>query len=265
MIVMPSNATGWFWVSLALQTGRLGHLYSPGAERGPWPWFPYALDNGAFACWNPKNNNSFDNLKWKRTEVLWMEMLEWTKYKQQKPLWAIVPDRPGDWEETCRKWSEYAGIVVQSGIPLAVAVQDGATPESVRQLTPAPNVIAVGGSTEWKWATVEMWAKEFPRVHLLRCNAPSKFDYLLKLGVESCDGTGLNRGDENQTKGAEEWLIQHQRPIKPHHPLWPHVCKTEKQKQTGLKPVYPEALTPNEEGFSLFPGFKKPPTHQSHE
>ena len=44
MIVMPANATGWFWHCLARETGRIGHLYSPGAQRGPWPWFPFALD-----------------------------------------------------------------------------------------------------------------------------------------------------------------------------------------------------------------------------
>ena len=46
MIVMPANSSGWFWHSLARETGRLGHLYSPGGQMGPWPWFPYALDKG---------------------------------------------------------------------------------------------------------------------------------------------------------------------------------------------------------------------------
>lgn len=55
MIVMPANSSGWFWHSLARETGRLGHLYSPGGQRGPWPWFPYALDNGAYACWTVKH------------------------------------------------------------------------------------------------------------------------------------------------------------------------------------------------------------------
>jgi hypothetical protein len=60
MIVMPACSSGWLWHSLARETGRIGHLYSPRSQRGPWPWFPYACDNGAFSCWNPIEN-TFDN------------------------------------------------------------------------------------------------------------------------------------------------------------------------------------------------------------
>lgn len=201
---MPSNSSGWVWHCLARETGKLGHLFSPGHQRGPWPWFPYALDNGAFACWDP-TTNTFDEEQWIRTELAWKHLLFWSQLNKQKPLWAIVPDRPGEWEVTCQKWSRFASIVVQSGIPLAVAVQDGATPESVRALDPLPDVIAVGGSTAWKWETVPVWAKEFKRVHLLRCNAPDKLSLLERLGVESCDGTGWNRGDRKQTEGLEKW------------------------------------------------------------
>ncbi len=225
MIVMPANSTGWFWHCLARETGKLGHLISPGSERGPWPWFPYALDNGVFACWNPKDN-TFDAAKWNQTELAWKRMLFWAQVNKQKAMWAIVPDRPGDWEETRRKWSQYAGIVVESGIPLAVAVQDGATAESVRSLWPPPVVIAVGGSTEWKWATAAMWCAEFPRVHVLRCNSPEKLKYLDSIKAESTDGTGWNRGDRTQTKGIEDWA-RGLRGKSIFGPLWPHACRTE--------------------------------------
>ncbi len=164
MIVMPANSTGWFFHCLARETGKLGHLYSPGAERGPWPWFPYALDNGVFSLWTPEDN-SFDETRWlTHQEANWRRLIFWAQAAPIQPIWAIVPDRPGDAAETFRKWSQYASIVAESGFPLALAVQDGMTAETVRAINPAPDVIAVGGSTEWKWATVEMWAKEFPRV-----------------------------------------------------------------------------------------------------
>jgi len=54
-----------------------------------------------------------------------------------------------------------------------------------------------------------MWARAFDRVHLLRCNMPDKLDYLMQLGVESCDGTGWNRGSRNQTLGLEQWCKRH--------------------------------------------------------
>lgn len=226
MIVMPANSTGWFWHCLSRETGKLGHLYSPGQQRGPWPWFPYALDNGAFACWTP-NGNTFDEEKWKAVEVMWVKLLEWTKCVTQKPMWAIVPDRPGSRDETIERYQRYAPILQQFDIPLAVAAQDGMTANDVRDLDPKPFRICVGGTTEWKWGSIEMWCREFPRqVHLLRCNAPDKLEYLRKLGVESCDGTGWNRGDRKQTAGLEKWcrgLLNKHR-----WNLHPYVCRGNK-------------------------------------
>lgn len=231
MIVMPANASGWFWHCLARETGRIGHLLGPRATAGPWPWIPYAMDNGAFSCWNPADN-SFDDAKWTQTEQAWREMLFWAQSAPLKPMWAIVPDRPGDAEQTFHKWSKFAGVVQTSGFPLALAVQDGMDAAMVRALNPAPTVIAVGGSTDWKWDTVEMWAREFPRVHVLRCNSPTKLYYLESLGVESCDGTGWNRGDRKQTSGVEEWARTKAQPTTP--PLWPHTCRQARDKAHQL-------------------------------
>ncbi len=217
---MPSNSTGWIWHSLARETGRLGHLHSPGHERGPWPWFPYAFDNGCYGLWNPEQN-TFDDSRWSSHGAAeWRRLMFWGQSAAQPPLWAIVPDRPGDWNATVAKWSEYAA---ETPFPLAVAVQDGATVDAVRSLFPAPYVIAVGGSTDWKWATVEMWLAEFPRVHVLRVNAPTKLARLEQLGCMSCDGTGWNRGDRVMTRGLEEWARMKPKPIDV--PLWPHACR----------------------------------------
>lgn len=221
MIVMPSNASGWFWHTLARETGRLGHLYSPGGQRGPWPWLPYALDNGAYSCWD-KDSNVFDYEKWKRFEQKWWRLIVWAQIAPIKPRWAIVPDVPGNAYETLAKWSVFAPGI--RDVPLALAVQDGMEVEQVRELSPAPAVIAVGGSTEWKWASVEKWAASFPRVHLLRCNAPARLYDLEAMGVESCDGTGWNRGDRKQTAGVEEWARSKPAPLNTAS-LAPYVCR----------------------------------------
>lgn len=218
MIVMPSNSSGWFWHALARETGRLGHLYSPGGQRGPWPWFPYALDNGAFSCWDP-DSNTFDAEKWERVERKWHHLIVWAQCQRQQPLWAIVPDVPGNAEATFHRWAEYAPKLTR--VPRALAVQDGMTVDQVRALAPAPAVIAVGGTTAWKWSTIEGWAKEFPRVHLLRCNSPKRLRELDALGVESCDGTGWNRGDVKQTSGLEAWAREQATPTSAE--LWPHL------------------------------------------
>ena len=211
MLVMPANSVGWFWHILARETGCIGHLYSPGAQTGPWPWFPYALDNGAFSCWDMKSN-VFNYEKWATVEPHWRELIYWASTATQRPRWAIAPDIPGNSEQTILRWTRYAGYIVARGLTPAVAVQDGMTVFDVRSLIPKAEVICVGGTTEFKWSTVEMWAKEFPRVHVLRCNSPSKLDYLNRLGVESCDGTGWNRGNKEQTSGLEVWARRNARP-----------------------------------------------------
>lgn len=222
---MPANSSGWFWHSLARETGRLGHLYSPGAQRGPWPWFPYALDNGVFACWDQKTN-TVDAAKWAVTEQTWFRLLFWAEAAPTQPAWAVVPDVPGNSAATLERWATHAHHV--AAFPRALAVQDGMTAADVRALKVQPDVIAVGGTTEWKWATVAEWAQNFPRVHLLRCNSPTKLYELEEMGVESCDGTGWSRGDRKQTAGLEGWARSRARPVD--SPLWPHVCRVPKNK-----------------------------------
>lgn len=99
MIVMPANSTGWFWHSLARETGRIGHLYSPRAQTGPWPWFPYALDNGAFSCeLESMGVESCDGTGWLRgdkTQTAGVE--EWARSRAQpitSPLWPHTCKAP---------------------------------------------------------------------------------------------------------------------------------------------------------------------------
>jgi len=228
MIVMPANATGWFWYCLARETGRIGHLYSPGAERGPWPWFPFALDNGAFGCWDMATN-AFDDERWAATLPQWKKMLAWAAPNMDGVRWAIVPDVPGNRERTIEQWSQYAGVVQAHGLTLAVAVQDGMSLHDVKALSPQPEVVAIGGSNQYKWGSVHMWAANWPRVHVLRCNSPEKLQLLEALGVESCDGTGWNRGDRKQTAGLERWARQH--PVPRVDDLAPFVCRGKKTAQ----------------------------------
>jgi hypothetical protein len=228
MIVMPANCSGWIWHSLARETGRLGHLYSPGGERGPWPWFPFALDNGAFSCWDPETN-VFDYAKWAIKEEQWRRLLFWAQAASIKPRWAIVPDVPGNAIETLKRWAIFAREVQDSRIPLAVAVQDGMTVADIQQLQPTPDVICIGGTTEWKWATVEQWAK-LGRCHLLRCSSVEKLDYLESLGIESCDSTAWNRGDRHiRLAGLELWCRKRATPTQ--ELLWPFACRGRSKEQ----------------------------------
>jgi hypothetical protein len=230
LIVMPANSTGWFWHCLARETGRIGHLYSPGAQRGPFPWFPFALDNGAFSCWD-RHANVFDFDKWNLIEPKWQRMIEWAGLGAQTPRWAIVPDVPGNAEATLERWGKYVQRVHDCEINAAIAVQDGMTVEQVKALRPGPVVICVGGTDEFKWGTLQQWTANFPRVHVLRVNQPDKLNFLESLGVESCDGTGWNRGNRKQTKGVEEWARNKPTPTQSH--IWRWCCRSE-DKQDEL-------------------------------
>lgn len=224
MLVMVANNTGWLVHCLARETGRIGHLYSPDAQRGPYPWLPYACDNGAFACWDGKTNE-WDEDAWQRNLPRWQSLMCWAQIATQKPLWCVVPDVIGNAEATLRRWAEYAP---QVPFPRAMAVQDGMTPADVLALKVQPDVIAIGGSTEWKWNSLPMWRAAFKRVHLLRCNIPGKLAELEADGIESTDGTGWLRGSVAQTAGLEEWARRGGGSM-----LWPHWMKGKADDKQG--------------------------------
>jgi len=196
MLIMPANQTNelvHLWAGR--WPGSIGHLYTPARKERVRPWLPYALDNGRYA--EATKGRPFD-------EAGFMAHVERYAWLEQRPLWLVVPDVPFDGEETVRWWDIWAPKLRQFSLPLALAVQDGMTPATVSALS--PDMVFVGGSTEWKWATVSEWAQAFPRVHVGRVNSPEKLPYLESLGVESCDGSGWFRGKSPQIAGLASFL-----------------------------------------------------------
>lgn len=182
MIVMLANTTGARTGYLAGRfSGRIGHLFSPGAQRGPYEFIPYALDNGAFTAYKHE-------LEW--DESRWLKLLEWAKLNGQRPLWTLVPDVVGDKAATLERWNKYAPVADSYGWPLAFAVQDGMEPCDVPS---DADVIFVGGTTEWKWRTMPMWAGEFDHVHVGRVNEYRRLWQCYERRVRSTDGTGWLR------------------------------------------------------------------------
>lgn len=223
MRVMPANSTG-IWDAIARETGRLGHLYSPGAQRGPRPWFPYAIDNGVWAWFQAMLaaiKRGLPPPEW--DEAAWWRLIFWAQSNTQKPLWVIAHDVVGDAPATIAKWNHFAPMLKGMGFTIALAVQNGMTVEMVKALEVQPDVICVGGDTEWKHETWRMWASNFPRVHVLRVNSPTWLWELEEAGVESCDGTGWNRGDQKQTRGLEEFL-RHGQDVPAAGWCWPYMC-----------------------------------------
>jgi hypothetical protein len=194
LIVMPSNNSsmhlGWL---AGRYPGRIGWLLSPDGWRTPHRWMPYALDNGAWPAF--MNRKPWD-------EEAFTDMLECATRATQ-PRWVLVPDVVANREATLAMWRQWSPALRDYGWPLAFAVQDDMTQADV----PADaDVIFVGGSTEWKWATTWDWAKNNPRVHVGRVNGYTWLWHCHDAGVESCDGTGWFRGDKEQLAGLERYL-----------------------------------------------------------
>lgn len=188
-MVMPSNSSGTDIGILAERyKGRIGHLYSPGGQRGPWPEIPYALDNGAYAAWE-------HGLEWSESE--WRFLLNWAALSGIPPIWVLVPDVVADRAGTLARWSEYAPVVAARGWRAAFAVQDGMTFEDVPDST---CVVFLGGSDAFKEAAIAPWCAAFPgRVHVGRVNGWDRLVRCWRAGAVSVDGTRLfqkGRGGE---------------------------------------------------------------------
>lgn len=191
MRLMPANHSSSLIHYLAgKHPGKLGWLIGPRARLKTKlrSWMPYALDNDAFSAWTNKTEWSFEN---------WIALLEWSKSSRIDPLWILVPDVVADRQATLDAWQKYSPHARKYGWPLAFAVQDGM---SVHDVPEDAQVVFVGGTDEFKWSTVQMWAWYFPRVHVGRVNNAARLWQCEDLGVESADGTGWFRDPSDPTK-----------------------------------------------------------------
>jgi hypothetical protein len=132
-----------------------------------------------------------------------------------KPLFAVVPDMPYDWDETKRRWSIWSKPCKQlaPSWTWGIVVQDGATESDLDRLGVPVNksAVCVGGSSAWKDKTIPMWGRFCERhglwLHVLRVNGADRINACKDAGANSVDGTGLFRGDlwpeEESVSGTE--------------------------------------------------------------
>lgn len=192
---MPSNNTGAAVRALFDRfPGRIAHLMSPARWHTPWGGW-YALDNGAFGAW--KNRR-----EWEPGPFL--AMCDKAAAHHHAPRWVVVPDSVGDREATLVRWRDWSvDLRAWFGWPLAFAVQDGMTEADIPD---DADVLFIGGTTEWKWASLPRWCAMGRRVHVGRVNGPRALRRCAELGVESVDGTGWTRGDQDQWRGLVQFL-----------------------------------------------------------
>jgi len=179
-MVMPANCGGSDIGYLAGRyPGSIGHIYSPGGQRGPFSYLPYALDNGAFVSWSKKE-------PW--DESAWRRLLTWAALSGQAPLWVLVPDVVADRTGTLAAWERYSGVVRSFGFRAAFALQDRMTFADVPD---EDCMLFLGGTDEWKDAAIGPWCERFPgRVHVGRVNRWNRLVRCWRAGAVSVDGSG---------------------------------------------------------------------------
>ena len=155
---------------------RVGNLFSPG---GYWNHcLDFSLDNAVYAAWRKKE-------EWNATAFL--KHLDKVKRTGKDPKWVVCPDVVGDAVETRKKWDEWSGRLKNDyEWKLAYAVQDGQT---VADVPLDADLVFVGGTTDWKHETIEMWCDNFP-AHVGRVNTYRWLWHCHKCGAQSIDGTG---------------------------------------------------------------------------
>ena len=183
MLVMVSNATGIEVGLLAgRHPGRIGHLFSPTGQRGPWRDVPHALDNGAWPAF--KNQRPWDEAEWRR-------LINWALLAGIPPLWSLVPDVVGDRAGTLAQWDRFEHVVRDTGFRRAFAVQNGMTFSDVPD---DECMLFLGGDDAWKDASIGPWCARFPgRVHVGRVNYWDRLIACWRAGAVSVDGTGWFR------------------------------------------------------------------------
>lgn len=176
-----NHSSRWYMSMCAKYPDRLGWLIGPRHWKNPRSGVAFALDNDAFTCWTQVKPFDF---------VAWRSFLGRIRDTLETPIWAAVPDVVANREATLRQWNEWSFLVVENGWPTALVVQDGMTMRDVESCK--PDVVFVGGTTEWKWKTAHLWCQDFPRVHVGRVRS-RRLTYCQQIGAESCDGTGWFR------------------------------------------------------------------------
>ena len=148
--------------------------------------FRYALDNGAWGC--HQRGLPFDDVAFGELVQRWGERAEW----------VVLPDIVAG--GLCSLAFSLSWMSRIDGLRL-LAVQDGMTPDDVRPHLGAGVGLFLGGSTEWKLATIYMWGELASEVgcyyHVARVNTRRRIKKCALAGADSFDGTSATRFSVN--------------------------------------------------------------------
>lgn len=193
MLLLVSGATGY------RRGDNVGHLIVPrqwnrpeALDLRPGLW---AMDNGAFS--------GFD-------EGAFLRMLEayCGQAARARCLFVTAPDVVGDAAATLARWPFWSRLLRGIGHAPAFVAQDGLTPERV----PWDEVGAlfVGGTDAYKESpgATALCAYAKARglwVHWGRVNGKRRYEFAMRAGADSIDGTGFSMFPDTKIPKAEAW------------------------------------------------------------
>lgn len=164
---------GW-----GLLVSRAGRWRTEGFDR-------WAADNGAWSdhqAGRPFDADAYDRF------------LDWLP---QAPDWIVLPDIVAGGLASLDLSMRYLNRCRAASDLVLIAVQDGMEPQHIAPLV-GPNVgVFLGGSTEWKLATMLAWG-QFCRArgvhyHVARVNTGRRFALAAAAGAHSVDGSSASR------------------------------------------------------------------------
>ena len=161
--------------------GRVGLMMSP--ESGcpkTYPFLPFAIDNGRFQA--VRQQREWD-------EQGFFRIIEKIKDDETTPLFIVVPDVPMDADGTRKEFDRWCPRLEDLNWPLAMAVQDGMTPDDV----PGGIMAFIGGTTAFKQEKTCDFIAQCSFVHVGRVNSFRDLKSYDLLGAGSVDGSGIFR------------------------------------------------------------------------
>ena len=144
---------------------------------------PYCLDNGAWGCFTRGVPFDADRFRWALERI------------GAGADWVVMPDAVGDRAATLEMSKAWRREL--AGYRFVFCVQDGMKPEEVLKAARGAVGLFVGGSTEFKEATMRTWARlahdNGMICHVGRVNSQRRIRMCHTAGVDSIDGSSVAR------------------------------------------------------------------------
>lgn len=181
-----------------MRHGELGMIVTP-AQGNAHVDCVWAGDNGCFGKGYPGDEG-------------YLEFLESRVQYVDRCLFAVAPDVVADAAATLARSAPFLPLIRAMGYPAAFVAQDGL--ESLPVPWDSFDVLFIGGSTAWKLgphaaALIAEAKRRGKGTHIGRVNSERRYRRFATLGADSCDGTYIAFGPDQNLPDVLAWQRGH--------------------------------------------------------